>query len=591
MAKEKNVNYGVIPIFYAVDDSFIKYTIVSLASMKENASKDRKYKVYILNTGVSEEMKETAEELSDDNFEVVFHDVREQVEKIASKLPLRDYYSKTTYFRLYIAEMFPQYKKVIYIDSDTIVLGDISKLYDTDIGDNYVGACNEQAMVQTEVYGNYVEKVMGISRHKFFNAGMILINCEQFRKNKVLDQFFNLLGIYSFVVTQDEDYLNVICKDKVYWLHNGWNTEVYGEIPVPYEEIKILHYIMVSKPWHYHDCRFKDEFWKYAKMTSVYNEILEVLNSYTDEQRKRDAESGERLALTAKREAERVDTYVALVSGKNPERLKVLEKIRRYEIEKKFDVDVEDDPETIILTPDKVDYLGEKCSSRFFTKIANIAATSYYEKQIRKGNMIIKDIVGLENYKSVKGGAFITCNHFSAYDNYAVWRAIKPTFKRGKRLYKIIREGNYTNFKGLYGFFFRHCNTLPLSSNTETMKKFLKAIDALIARGDRILIYPEQAMWWNYKKPRPLKSGAFKLAAKTKAPIIPSFITMTPSKKDDGNGFDIPEYTVWFLKPIYPKEELSIKENTEYLKEENFKAWKELYERVYNIPLEYAENK
>jgi hypothetical protein len=92
-----------------------------------------------------------------------------------------------------------------------------------------------------------------------------------------------------------------------------------------------------------------------------------------------------------------------------------------------------------------------------------------------KGNMIIKDIVGLENYKSVVGGAFITCNHFSAYDNYAVWRAIKPTFKRGKRLYKIIREGNYTNFKGLYGFFFRHCNTLPLSSNTETMKKFLKA--------------------------------------------------------------------------------------------------------------------
>ena len=534
-------------------------------------------------------MKETAEELSDDNFEVVFHDVREQVEKIASKLPLRDYYSKTTYFRLYIAEMFPQYDKSIYIDSDTIVLGDISKLYDTDIGDNYVGACNDQAMVQTEVYGNYVEKVMGISRHKFFNAGLILINCEQFRKNKVLEQFFNLLGVYSFVVTQDEDYLNVICKDKVHWLYNGWNTEVYGEIPVPYEGIKILHYIMVSKPWHFHDCRFKEEFWKYAEKTNVYNEILDVLNSYTDEQRKRDLESGERLALTAKNEAERVDTYIALVSGKNPDRLKVLEKIRRYEKEKKFDVDVEDDPETIILTPDKVDYLGEKCSSRLFTKIANIVATSYYEKQIRKGNMIIKDIVGLENYKSVKGGAFITCNHFSVYDNYAVWRAIKPTFKRGKRLYKIIREGNYTNFKGLYGFFFRHCNTLPLSSNTETMKKFLKAIDVLIERGERILIYPEQAMWWNYKKPRPLKSGAFKLAAKTKAPIIPSFITMTPSGKDDGNGFDIPEYTVWFLEPIYPKEGLSIKENTEYLKEENFKAWKELYEKVYGIPLEYAE--
>lgn len=274
---------------------------------------------------------------------------------------------------------------------------------------------------------------------------------------------------------------------------------------------------------------------------------------------------------------------------KNPYRLKVLEKIKQYEIEKKFDVDVEDDPETIVLTPDKVDYLAEKFSTRLFTKIANRAAVGYYEKQIRRGNFVIKDVFGIENYRAVSGGgAVITCNHFNAFDNYAIWRALRKEFPKGKRLYKIIREGNFTNFKGLYGFFFRHCNTLPLSSNTDTMKKFLSAVSTLLKRGEKILIYPEQAMWWNYRKPRPMKNGAFKIAAKNSVPVVPAFITMEDTEKLDSDGFNIQAYTVWFLPAIYPKKGVSDKDNAEYLKEENYRVWKELYEKVYDKPLKYG---
>ena len=579
----------VVPIFYACDDNFIKYTAVSIKSLIENASKDRHYVIYILNTGVNEILKEETEELAQSNVNIIFVNIQEQVQKLNVVLPLRDYYSKTTYFRLYIPELFPEYDKAIYIDSDTIVLGDISKLYDNNIGDCYVGACNEQAMVQTEVYGNYVEKVLGIDRNQYFNAGIILINCDAFRKNKVLEQFVNMLSVYSFKVTQDEDYLNVICKDKVFWLDQSWNVEVYGKLPVEEKDVNIFHYIMVAKPWLFEDCKYKDYFWNYAKQTVFYDEIKNVLASYTDEQRKNDMASCDRLAQLAKDESERIDTYANIIKSKSPERLKVLEKIRRYEIEGKFDVDVEDDPETIVLTADKVDYLSKKLSTKIATKIANRVATAYYEKEIKKGNMIIKNIVGLENYKAVKGGCFLTCNHFSPYDNYAIWRAIRSEFKHGKRLYKVIREGNYTNFKGLYGFFFRHCNTLPLSSNTETMVKFLKSVKTLIARGEKILIYPEQAMWWNYKKPRPLKNGAFKFASKCKAPIVPCFITMEDSGKKDGAGFEIPAYTVWFLPAIYPKDDLTEKQNAEYMREENYKVWKELYEKVYQIPLKYGE--
>ncbi|MGN0961176.1 MAG: lysophospholipid acyltransferase family protein, partial [Christensenellales bacterium] len=220
--------------------------------------------------------------------------------------------------------------------------------------------------------------------------------------------------------------------------------------------------------------------------------------------------------------------------------------------------------------------------------IANHMGQSYFEKMIKKHQLIIKEVRGIENFLSVKGGAIITCNHFNACDNYAVWRAIREYMGK-KRLYKVIREGNYTNFPNPIGFFFRHCNTLPLSSNSQTMKNFLSALKTLLQRGEKVLIYPEQAMWWNYKKPRPLKNGAFRFATMFNVPIIPVFITMTDSEYLDDFGFPVQEYTIHFLEPIYPNTNISRQENIEYLKNENYNKWVNTYESFYHKKLEYLK--
>ena len=60
------MNNKQIPIFYACDDAFVKYTIVSLSSMMKNASKEYKYKVYVLHTDISEEMKAKTLELANE---------------------------------------------------------------------------------------------------------------------------------------------------------------------------------------------------------------------------------------------------------------------------------------------------------------------------------------------------------------------------------------------------------------------------------------------------------------------------------------------------------------------------------------------
>lgn len=90
-----------IPVFYACDDNFVKYTMVSLQSMMDHASKEVQYEIHVLHTNISEEMQKKMYAMENANFSVQFDHVTEYLHSVQEKLPLRDYYSKTTYFRLF----------------------------------------------------------------------------------------------------------------------------------------------------------------------------------------------------------------------------------------------------------------------------------------------------------------------------------------------------------------------------------------------------------------------------------------------------------------------------------------------------------
>ena len=586
-------NKPVIPIFYACDDAFVKFTIVSLHSMKKKASRDYEYRIYVLHTSISDEMKERLYELADENFTVTFENVGDYLESISKKLPIRDYYSTTTYFRLFIAEMFPEYDKAIYIDSDTVVQGDISELYNTDIGEAYVAACHDTVFINVPPYGVYSEEVMGISRYNIFNAGMLLINCDQFRIRYVLDKFIHYLHEYDFVVTQDEDYLNLICKDHVYWLDQRWNTLLVGEAPYPIEEAKIIHYNMVNKPWHYRDCRYADVFWAEAKETSVYEMIKAQLEDYTDEERERDRLSGVRLAETAQREIDREDNYLRRINKNKRDRgrVEVLGRIAEYERDGRFDEDVEEDPPSRVLMPDEINYIKRSMSEKLKTRFAFMIARRFVNNLIDEKKLIIKGYDGIENFRALRSGAVITCNHFNAFDSFAIQLAYEAANQPGRTFYRVIREGNYTSFPGFYGFLMRHCNTLPLSSNRKTVAKFTQAVTKLLKDGNFVLVYPEQGMWWNYRKPRPLKSGAYMFAARSGVPVLPCFITMKDSDIMGDDGFYVQEYTIHVSKPIYPDKSLPYREQIEDMMRRNYEVWKKIYEKEYAIPLSYTTEK
>lgn len=272
------------------------------------------------------------------------------------------------------------------------------------------------------------------------------------------------------------------------------------------------------------------------------------------------------------------------------DRKEVLRKIDEYERKGWFDKDVENDPPSPELRPEDVDYLGKKLSSKIKTAIANKMGRKFFEKMIKEGAVVIDGMEGGENLRLLKDtGAVITCNHFGIPDNYILYHCIQKSLKK-KRLYKVIREGNYTGFGGLFGFLFRNCNTLPLSSNRRTMVNFMSAADTLLRRGEAVLIYPEQGMWWNYRKPRPFKIGAFKIAARAGVPVLPTFITMKDDEtKLDEHNYPLQHYTLHVMPPVYPDKTLSEKQAAEKMKEDTFALYKAKYEEVYGVPLAYFE--
>ena len=140
---------------------------------------------------------------------------------------------------------------------------------------------------------------------------------------------------------------------------------------------------------------------------------------------------------------------------------------------------------------------------------------------------------------------------------------------------------------GVFGFLLKYERTLPLSSNVRTMMNLSKAIEKLLKKGNKILVYPEEAMWWNYKKPRPYRIGAFKFAAVNNVPVVPLFVAINDSDEIGEDGFDKKTYTVRIMPPIYPDANLSVKENAQIMMDKNYQLSKNMYERMYGEKLTY----
>lgn len=303
-----------IPIFFSTDDHYIPYLDVAVSSLIANASRDYDYRIIVLNTGLCPQNMAKVKQNERPGVVIEFVDISRQLEGVMSYFKNVYHFSIVTYYRLFIASLFPQYDKILYLDCDIVVLGDIAKLYQIPLGDNILGAAPEQYVQNTREFRRYAEVALGVDPDGYVNAGVLIMNLEAFRKNRIEEQFVKLITEYDFeLLDPDQAYLNYLCRDKIHMLPNGWNKE-----PMPLRcegEKNIVHYALYKKPWQYDDVMDGEFFWHYARRSPFYRQILQNKAAFGAAERAQKEAAAKDIIAHAKLIVRSDHTFAKLLTG------------------------------------------------------------------------------------------------------------------------------------------------------------------------------------------------------------------------------------------------------------------------------------
>ena len=282
-----------IPIFFTIDDSYAPFLAVALNSAIKNSDPQRNYKAIVLYQDLGADNISRLQALQTENFKIELMPIRANMEALDDRMSNRlrcDYFTLTIYFRLFIPSMFPQYDKGIYIDSDVVLTDDIAKLFDIDIDENYIGACNDLSIADIPPLVAYTEKAVGVNAKEYINSGVLLMNLKKMRDDDLEGHFLSLLNKYHFdSIAPDQDYLNAMCNGKIYYLEEKWDTMPNDAKPM-LTETSLIHYNLFSKPWCYDGIQYEEQFWNYAQDCGFIDEIREFKASYTEDKKKADSE-------------------------------------------------------------------------------------------------------------------------------------------------------------------------------------------------------------------------------------------------------------------------------------------------------------
>lgn len=297
-----------IPIFFSTDSNYLPYLEVAIRSLKANASKDYKYRIVILNTGLDREKTDKYKQLNDDNFIIDFVDVSHAVEDIQHKLRNIYHFGLASYYRLFIENLFPEYDKILYLDCDIIVLGDISQLYYTDMEDKAICGVVENWILHSPIFSKYTKEAVGVDSKYYINSGIMLMNLDKLRKMRVEEKFEELINTYNFdVIDPDQAYINYLCQGQIKYLPYSWNRTPLETVACdnPY----IIHYALGEKPWQNKDVFLGEYFWKYAKESAFYDEIMQALNNFDTIAKLKKQKAGIEIQIQALEYAQSKNTF------------------------------------------------------------------------------------------------------------------------------------------------------------------------------------------------------------------------------------------------------------------------------------------
>lgn len=308
----------VVPVFLTINSAYAPYAAAAIHSLTQHADPNRYYKVIILHDGLNLVNRWRLRNL-------VTRNVALQFKKMSRSLYLKavvayctrrkkgaaDFFSAAVYYyRAFIPLLFPIYKKAVYIDSDVILRGDIGELFDIKLGDNVLAAMVDPKVSAIPEFRDYVDNAVGVPHDEYVNSGVQVMDLRKMRKMKYLSIMIEMMRKYDAdLVAPDQDYLNVILHGKILFLDPVWNAEPVKDLS---RNVKLVHFNLFNKPWHYKGVPCERIFWTAAKGTGFTGDLKRQLAAFDEKKQKEDHEKVEALIKKAARLAKSKEPLMKL---------------------------------------------------------------------------------------------------------------------------------------------------------------------------------------------------------------------------------------------------------------------------------------
>ena len=208
---------GNMNIVFSINNNYVPYCLTTICSICEN-NKSEQISFYILNTDISEQNKSIINTFLSNysNCSISYILLTNTIYTtfpINQKNQTNKYISIETYFRLFLTEILPtNINKVLYLDSDLIIRGSLHDLYDTDLSSVAIAAVRDNEYFNIQEYN----RLRYEPKFGYFNAGVLLINLDYWRKNDCYKTFTSFISSYpERLKKHDQDVLNSIfynCK-------------------------------------------------------------------------------------------------------------------------------------------------------------------------------------------------------------------------------------------------------------------------------------------------------------------------------------------------------------------------------------------
>ena len=273
-----------IPVVFAFDDNYALPASIAIKSLLDSKKKSTHYDIFVLYDDLKAETIEKIESITKINWVKVDRN-------LLKNAPRTDHWPLSVYYRLFIADLIPQYDKIIWSDVDVLFTGDLSDVYNMNIDDvDWAGIAAEKRSETNGVHQHFPEN----KKPFVIMSGFLLINAKQWREKNMLSRFFDTIGKYNTKLKMfDLEVLN-LAVDKIAPIpfnycvlenlyvaedfHTApeypWLSHVYSDkkLQNAIDHPVIIHYAGPAvKIWNRSFNEIPGYYWKYLEKSPFYN--------------------------------------------------------------------------------------------------------------------------------------------------------------------------------------------------------------------------------------------------------------------------------------------------------------------------------